>query len=141
MKRKPELKTLKAKADVLFSRWVRMRDGNRCVLCGNTHMPQCGHVFTRKNLSTRWDEANSYCQCARCNYMHELAAWPYYKWFIQNFGQERLDELQRQHNTSKQMHRGDYEELIASLEKKIAEFTPDQVRVYGSLADSDKPKG
>lgn len=120
--KKPELRTLKKKLDTIFSIYIRRRDGMRCVVCGSTHMPQCGHVFTRKNLSTRWHEQNAFCQCARCNYMHELSAWPYYKWFIEKFGKDALDDMQRLHNTTKQMHRGDYEEQIAYYEGKIREL-------------------
>lgn len=96
--RKPSRKSLRAKLDKLVSEIVRLRDG-KCVLCGSTFHLQCGHLFTRTNLSTRWDLGNCFAQCAGCNIRHEHDPWPFYKWYIGRYGQEAFDKLYEKHKT------------------------------------------
>lgn len=116
------LRPLKVKLDTIFSKYIRARDGHKCVMCGRMERPNCGHVFSRVALSTRWDEENAFCQCAGCNMKHEYAPWPYLRWFIDKFGREKLDELQRKWHTTKQMKAYDYEEMIELYKKKLKEL-------------------
>ena len=51
------------RADSFFSRYIRTRDKWTCQRCGSKHQPgtkglHCAHMFTRRNESTRFDEAN-----------------------------------------------------------------------------------
>lgn len=117
-KKAPALKDLKKRADILFSRFIRARDGYKCVLCGSIQFPQCGHVLSRVALATRWNDENAFCQCGKCNMKHEWNAYPFIGWYIKKFGQEKLDNLQAMWNKPHPMNRGDYEELIAGLEAK-----------------------
>ena len=117
--RKPTIKQLKKIADTLFSKYIRARDHNTCVLCGSTERPQCGHLLSRSASATRWDETQCFCQCSSCNFKHEFNAYPFIKWFIEKYGKEKLDEIQSRWNKPFQMHRGDYEILILSIEEKL----------------------
>src|SRR5438045_3702306 len=102
---------LKKKLDTLVSLIVRKRDG-KCVMCGSDQRLQCGHVFSRVHLSTRWDLENCHTQCASCNYKHELDAWPYYRWFISKFGQKRFDDLYEKHNQIEKLKDFQLEEML-----------------------------
>lgn len=63
-------------ADKWFSEWIRLRDSDAtgrvtCVTCSHTdhwRYLQCGHMVTRGNQSTRYDERNCTTQCRGCNY-------------------------------------------------------------------------
>lgn len=91
-----ERKKAIAHADRWFSRYIRARDG-ASVLSGERDRLNCGHVFTRRNHSTRWDEFNAFAQTAGENYSHEFDPYPFLRWFRQTFGEDRLDELHRRH--------------------------------------------
>ena len=67
-------KYYKARADRLFSLWVRQRDAMEgvatCVTCGTPHpwrSIHCGHFMSRRHESTRYLEMNGNAQCAYCN--------------------------------------------------------------------------
>lgn len=57
---------LKKKADEVFSKYIRKRDG-RCFTCGNTDNLQCGHYIPRDCLELRYNERNCHAQCVGCN--------------------------------------------------------------------------
>jgi hypothetical protein len=61
---------LKKKLDIVFSKYIRLRDkGNPCITCGKPWNDnfQCGHLFSRRHLATRWHEMNANAQCPGCN--------------------------------------------------------------------------
>ncbi len=66
-KRKTSRKSLRAKADTLFSLMIRERDGNECCVCGSFKQMTCGHLVSRKYSATRWDPQNAVAQCWGCN--------------------------------------------------------------------------
>jgi hypothetical protein len=82
-KHKERPAALKKKLDIVFSKYIRKRDeGKPCITCGKPwdSTAQCGHVFSRRHLSTRWEERNANSQCCGCNmfeggrqYEHALA--------------------------------------------------------------------
>lgn len=64
--RKTGKSSLTTHLDIVFSLFIRLRDAmdggmTRCISCGRLFpffAVQCGHYFTRHNLSVRWDEQN-----------------------------------------------------------------------------------
>ncbi len=76
------LSGLTKKLDTVTSLIVRLRD-KRCVVCGSTQDPQCGHYISRRFIATRWDTSNCHQQCAGCNILHNSNPVPY-TMFIQN---------------------------------------------------------
>lgn len=77
-KSKNPIPALRHKADQLFSKAIRYRDGELrgdiwwclCITC-DTWKPMgimhAGHFMSRRFPSTRWDEENVNAQCAGCN--------------------------------------------------------------------------
>lgn len=70
--------TLLKKADMLFSKVVRLRHANAhgyvaCYTCGDVYYWRdglrinCGHYVSRKHHATRYDEDNTRPQCVACN--------------------------------------------------------------------------
>lgn len=55
------------KADTLFSRYIRSRDG-KCVRCGRIENLQCSHFWPRAISSTRYDPDNCDTLCYACHY-------------------------------------------------------------------------
>lgn len=73
--RKPSRKTLIARADKVFSEYIRRRyaDANgivECYTCGKKDFwksMDAGHFQSRKHYATRWNETNVQVQCKACN--------------------------------------------------------------------------
>jgi len=57
--------SLKKKMDKLFAE--KVREMGFCQRCGKTSNLQCAHIYSRKNLSIRWDFENAVCLCAGCH--------------------------------------------------------------------------
>ena len=70
------MQNLIADLDYVFSQYIRVKYADKdgiatCFTSGkkyNWQQIQCGHFISRKNLSTRWLEANCRPQCMECNY-------------------------------------------------------------------------
>ena len=67
-------KYYKARADRLFSLWIRQKDAVggvcRCITCGTPHSwrtVHCGHFMSRRHEATRYHEQNAHAQCVACN--------------------------------------------------------------------------
>lgn len=115
--RKPSRKALVRKLDNVFSEFIRKRD-KHCVVCGTRENLTCGHLFSRIAYSTRWDEMNAFGQCMGCNLRHEHDAYPFTKWFIGRFGQDRWDDLHRQYSAIRKFSNQDLQALTMHFETK-----------------------
>jgi hypothetical protein len=122
-KKLPSLKGLKAKADAVFSLFIRRRDKNKCVLCNLTHRDvniQCGHLIKRGKMSTRYDEINCHALCSGCNYKDNFEPQHYIIWFIHNYGSKP------------------YEDLVDKSKKLVRanrEFFLDIIKKYGRMVE------
>ena len=92
------------KADTLFSKWVRDRDG-KCVRCGKTEHLQCSHFWPRAVSATRFDPENCDTLCYGCHYGDRYHGWEYAKqgayrdFKIQQLGEERYKLMEQRYNT------------------------------------------
>ena len=59
--------TSTTKADALFSKWIRERDG-KCIRCGKTEYLQNSHFWPRGRSGTRYDPLNCDTLCYGCHY-------------------------------------------------------------------------
>lgn len=73
-KRQANIQTLTKKLDVVYSKYIRLRDAmeggsTRCISCGQIKpfdKMDCGHFHSRTHKSTRWDEDNTHSECSHC---------------------------------------------------------------------------
>jgi 5-methylcytosine-specific restriction endonuclease McrA len=105
-------KRLVKKLDKVFGDWIKKRDGHKCVQCGTTSSITCGHLFSRANYSTRWDEENCYAQCMSENLRHEYEFEPFRRVVEARLGKEKYDALWLRHSTVKKFKNWELEELI-----------------------------
>ena len=105
----PSIRKLVLKADQVFARFIRERDGNKCVLCGSTNNPTCGHLIKRGKKPTRYSEMNCNCLCMGCNYKDNFEHDHYVMWFIKQYGVEKYEMLIE---LSKEFHKWTREELL-----------------------------
>ncbi|KKM20716.1 hypothetical protein LCGC14_1642610 [marine sediment metagenome] len=66
MAKKKSRRKLIKELDILFSKIVR--HGGKCSRCGSRIKVQCAHVFSRRNMSVRWDFDNALPLCWRCHF-------------------------------------------------------------------------
>ncbi len=122
MKAMGRFRIKRRKSDILFSNFIRERDGWTCQRCGRTFDPDnsndrmgChnSHYWRRGHESTRFDPENCDTLCASC---HEYAGTNeggelWYKPFkIQQLGQQAYDLLELRHQQYKK--RDDVMDLI-----------------------------
>lgn len=117
-----ERKKLKTKLDKVFSEFIRERDDYVCITCGvtrNTHVIQCGHLFSRVSNSTRWDEKNAFAQCAGCNYRHEFDFETYRRRWVEKFSNAEYDLLYAKFSQTTKFALIDLEIMIELYKNKL----------------------
>lgn len=95
--KKPSKTSLRKKADAIFSRYIRQRDGGQCYTC-SLKRPwkemQCGHFVPRQYLSLRYDEVNCHCQCYACNMLYNGQPSVYSLNLQRDFGTDTVRSLE-----------------------------------------------
>jgi len=88
-------KYYKARADRLFSLWVRQRDAVdgvcRCVTCGTPHpwrSIHAGHFISRGKEATRYNERNCKPQCVSCNTFNQGRQFEYSLYLDKKYGKD-----------------------------------------------------
>ena len=128
-KKLPTLASLKRKADVAFSIFIRTQDVARdgttaCVTCG-VRKPwreqQCGHFVSRVYLATRFNIVNAHAQCGACNVLRRGNMVAYSSYMIQTYGVRIIDSLLFLRSKTVKFSRGDYEEMIERFNKSAEE--------------------
>ena len=120
-------KRLIKQCDDLVAQIVKARDGG-CVICptGNPRSPirECGHLFSRRYMSLRFDFANTHEQCQYHNSLHRFDTHPYNSWFVNKFGAKAWDELYQKKSETKSYKVWELEELKGQLQAQLAILTP-----------------
>jgi len=100
LQRKEKIKPLSkwaAEAQVIFNRFIRLRDAGRgCISCGNMQANEyhAGHFFTTKaRPDLRFNEDNTNLQCGQCNFFESGNISKYRVKIVDRIGQKRLDDL------------------------------------------------
>ena len=141
LKRKPKTQTksksssfstLVNKLDKVYSKYIRLRDAmpggaTRCISCGKIKpfdKMDCGHFFSRKHMSVRFDEDNTHSECSFCNRFSADHLIGYRENLIKKIGTQRFELLEvKAHQTKKWSH-FELEQLIkyyTALVKKLSE--------------------
>lgn len=134
-KKQPSLPTLKNKLDILFSKYIRLRDANgteyaTCVSCGKIGLWQemdCGHFVSRRHLATRWDEFNAHAQCRHCNRFRPDQYIDYTRWMLDKYGMAIVDELTNKKHEPYKVTRMDLQQMIDDYATKLARLAMGQV--------------
>lgn len=128
--KKPTVTKLKAKADKLFSEYIRRRfaefDGFvSCFTCGvkkHWKEQQAGHFASRRHMSTRFDYKNVQVQCQACNIWNQGQQWKFGQYLDLTYGHGTAEELMQKSKEINKMSRIDYEILIEEIKEKLSEL-------------------
>ena len=126
---KKNLKTIKAKAWSIFSRYIRMKyaDENgytNCVTCGaNKHWKdlQAGHFVAGRNNSILFYEKGVHPQCRRCNY-NEGNGVEYFIFMEKTYGREEIDYQRWLRQQTMKRSYDDYEQLFIKYSELLETF-------------------
>lgn len=104
-----ERKRAVKKLDVLFSKYIRKRDG-RCLKCGRFDTLQCAHLAGRRSLAGRWNEKNAITLCYACHlrWSHQFPV-EFVTWLKENYPEYYQTALEVRRTTVKNL---DLNELI-----------------------------
>jgi hypothetical protein len=120
-------RSLVAKLDRVYSRFIRMRDADNegrvnCVTCGRQfHWTEvhCGHWIKRQHMAVRWDERNTASQCVRDNLHMGGCQDVYGKYIIDRYGLDAFNELLAKKHETKKWTRGELEEMIQTYSERV----------------------
>lgn len=123
MATKPSPKTLKNKADQLFSRIVRARgECHRCRRRPPEVVLHCSHIMSRKYVATRWDEDNAQAICQGCHFWQHANPAENALFLISSVGEDKLADLrERAISYPGRIARVSYEEIVERLKRRLAE--------------------
>lgn len=108
------ISSLKQRAWVVFSAYIRNRDKWTCFTCdkreqgANMH---AGHFISRSHNSTLFDEMNVHAQCASCNMFRNGQPHLYAEKLIQIHGQEKFMQLVARGKEIKQFTKQELREI------------------------------
>lgn len=131
MKKKPTLKSLKAKAWKLCSQWVRRKDADEggfvsCYTCGAPiHAvleAKAGHAIPGRHGSVLLDVDILRPQCVRCNVFMRGRYEVFAAKLIRENGIEWFERKLEGARQVVKMTRSDYEEAIESFRRKLDEL-------------------
>lgn len=90
-----------AKLDRVFSEYIRLRDSDgsffRCISCGEIKpigQADCGHYFSRRKMSVRWDKQNANAECRACNRFRSDHLIGYRENLIKKIGEKAFKALE-----------------------------------------------
>lgn len=127
--RRPSLASLTRKLDVIFSKFIRLRDSAafnhthfKCISCGQIkpfEQMDAGHFMGRIHKATRWDEDNVHGECRACNRMSADHIVYYQRNLVQKIGQGRVDLLLAKARQSKKWSAWELEQLIKHYQQEV----------------------
>ena len=113
--KKPKKKTIKNKLDKVFSELTRSK--GKCERCGSTETLQTSHIYSRSNLSVRWDTLNATCFCASCHWWWHKNPTEGTDWLRGYYTEQQYEELKQRANAVKKWEVWELEELLEELKE------------------------
>lgn len=114
-------KKLIKKLDAVFSKIIRIP--GKCLRCGfgpPDRSLQASHIWTRHNMSVRWDLENAKPLCGGCHiwwHAHPAEAW---EWLATKRTAEELTQLRLRAQSIKQWTDDELKALLADLTAKLS---------------------
>ena len=114
LNKRSNLTKLKKEADRLFSIFIRNRD-KICRKCKKAKASQCAHIFSRSNLSVRYDEMNALGFCFYCHLI-----WSHREpvEFTQWVESELGAEFKKLEKRARKLGKVDYNQIIKTYEER-----------------------
>lgn len=114
---------LKKRFWIIFSKYIRQRDGGVCISCGkqsNWKNMDAGHYIPKTTgLALYFDERNVNCQCTYCNrWMHGNLS-KYAIVLRKKYGENILEELDKKRKEIRKISSIEYQKFIEEYKNKL----------------------
>jgi hypothetical protein len=110
------------KNDILFSKMIRERDGNKCIFCGRTseqYSIQNSHYWGRGDKVHRFDPKNCDALCFICHNTHEGNKQGEYREFkLKQLGERLYNKMQQDHYQKTKKYGAYEKEILHSILKE-----------------------
>lgn len=103
--------------DILFSKIVR-KEG-KCRMCATTFCIDNAHIFSRKNMSVRWDLDNCVSLCRTHHQLSHFQPEEFREYMSKIYGEEKWNNLVIKANQIKKFTVDDLKELYIELKKQL----------------------
>lgn len=126
--KKPTVRILKKKLDIIFSRYIKRRDcingRGQCITCGEL-LPieelDAGHFRVRQHNATRYDEKNVQLQCRKCNRFEGGEQWEFGDSLDEKYGNGTALYLTRKSHEIKKFTVSELQDLYEYYKNQIKE--------------------
>ena len=124
---------LKPKVDAIFSKYIRLRDGQfkggawwcQCCTCERwipLNEIQNGHFQSRRYMNTRYNEQNCNAQCVKCNIFNNGEQYKYGLFVDRKYGPGTSTKLQKLAQVEKRFKTWELEELIVKYQVLVSKY-------------------
>ena len=128
-KKKPDRKRLKKQLDELWAELVKKRAGYKCERSGKTGYLNSHHVFSRSNLSVRWNLDNGVCLNAGRHTLQTDSAHKnpieFIEWIKDKRGIEWYEEMRTKANQVRKWTIIEMEEKVKEFQEMIKQYEED----------------
>ena len=119
VRKKRSKSTLRRLLDTEWSRVIRLRE--RCARCSTDKNLQAAHIFSRRNLATRWDLDNGLPLCYACHFYWAHKEPVYFMDLVKEYlGEVKLMFLRQKASSVKKWTVEEMEDCLKAL-KSITE--------------------
>lgn len=108
------MKALKRKLDLAFSKYMRQKYP-ACQHCRKRDNLQIHHIYSRKNLSVRWDEDNIVVVCPACHFYFHQHPIEFVRFLEKVKGKRKLKELEKKAKMVKKWDKKGLEKMLSVL--------------------------
>jgi len=134
MRKPPTLAKVKKKLWIIFSEFIRKRDGlettgttewGMCITCGKRYhykMLQAGHFIAGRHNAGLFSEKGTHAQCYNCNINLKGNTLVYRRALIVKYGEGIDEQLEKEAQEIKQFTIPELEEMIISYKQIIKEL-------------------
>lgn len=116
-------KPIDKKLDIVWSKLVKLKAGNKCAVCGKTKPLNSHHIYSRGNMALRWSIDNGICLCVGHHIGFKFSAHKtsteFTKWLIAKFGQDFIDKLELYAHTQVKYTEFEKEIILKNLQQEI----------------------
>ena len=127
-KRKKTKSSIDKRLDTAWSKLVKLKAGNKCVVCGSEKALNSHHIYSRAKMSLRWSLENGICLCVGCHIGSKFSAHKtpidFNDWLYKNIGVEFMDGLKLMAHTQSNLHEFEKKYLLKELNSEIKKYVP-----------------